>query len=244
MKKFTQWSWNMLGLSFFFSGIISFLPQSYHHPYLLRAALVTFEIAAPSAILVSTVVTYILWPELHKKRGPSGTERFKVWNVLLQHNLNSIFVILEIAIIGNIPILLSHVVFPPIFGIFYVLFSWFMPNRWTVAKKNSVQRNTNKNTQQSMQTTNTKAEKKERNDEIVNTGPQYVYFFLDTTLPGYQTTFFMLFLLCILIFFHAILVFSKNLFLEDLVEIGNATNVFCRLAYFCCFSFLVCRFKD
>ena len=65
---FTAWSWNILGLAFFLSGLIPMLVHFDRestladHPWILRSALVTFEIAAPCAFLTSFIVTYALWP--------------------------------------------------------------------------------------------------------------------------------------------------------------------------------------
>ena len=65
---FTAWSWNILGLAFFLSGLIPMLVHFGRestviaHPWLLRSALVGFEVAAPCAFLTSFIVTYALWP--------------------------------------------------------------------------------------------------------------------------------------------------------------------------------------
>ncbi len=67
---FTAWSWNLLTLSFALNGIITLLSCSestnsdtilhaiFHHKYTLRAALIMFEVAAPTSMLVSIVVRY------------------------------------------------------------------------------------------------------------------------------------------------------------------------------------------
>ena len=84
---YTSWAWNLLGLSFFFGGLIPLLVVVHEmmgteekikiNPWLLRLALITFEIAAPSAFLTSFIVTYGLWPQGYKQHGPSGTVGFK-----------------------------------------------------------------------------------------------------------------------------------------------------------------------
>jgi len=65
---FTAWSWNLLTVSFALNGIIALLSDSassdtifhaiFHHRYALRAALIMFEVAAPTSMLVSVVVKY------------------------------------------------------------------------------------------------------------------------------------------------------------------------------------------
>jgi hypothetical protein len=89
---YTSWAWNLLGISFFLGGLIPLLIVVRRHdsgmmmitgkeeekiwidPWLPRLALVTFEIAAPSAFLTSFIVTYGLWPQAYKQHGPSGLQ--------------------------------------------------------------------------------------------------------------------------------------------------------------------------
>lgn len=105
---YTSWAWNLLGFAFFLGGLIPLLIVCHHNsdmimgttaeeiqqirinPWLLRSALITFEIAAPSAFLTSFIVTYGLWPQGYKQHGPSGTVGFKGPINLIQHNGKSI----------------------------------------------------------------------------------------------------------------------------------------------------------
>lgn len=218
---FTKWSWNLLGLSFFLSGLVSILPPSYHHRFLLRTALITFITAAPSALLVSMVVTYGLWPQLLKEKGTTATLRFQTYYCILQHNLNSFMVLTEVAFLGKIPVLWSHAFFPPLFGLSYILFSWFMAKRW---KRRS---------------------DKDKDELITVDGPQYIYFFLDTTLPGLQPTINLLALLLILLVFYALLSFSEQVFSFQAFGADNdAINFGWRTSCFCLMNYLICRFKD
>ena len=92
---YTSWAWNLLGTSFFLGGIISLLASNERedilneNPWIMRAALISFEIAAPSALLTSFIVTYALWPQAYKEHGASGTHGFKGSVGLMQHNANT-----------------------------------------------------------------------------------------------------------------------------------------------------------
>lgn len=133
---YTSWAWNLLGLSFFLGGMIPMLVVCgkedilYKNPWILRTALISFEIAAPSALLTSFIVTYALWPQAYKDHGASGTRGFKGWIGLLQHNGNSAMVLLEVTLMGGLPVMLSHAAFAPLFAGLYQAFLWSMVNRW------------------------------------------------------------------------------------------------------------------
>ena len=92
---YTSWAWNLLGTSFFLGGIIPLLVSNergdilHDNPWIMRAALISFEIAAPSALLTSFIVTYALWPQAYKEHGASGTHGFKGSVGLMQHNANT-----------------------------------------------------------------------------------------------------------------------------------------------------------
>lgn len=133
---YTSWAWNLLGISFFLGGMIPMLVVYgredilYNNPWILRTALISFEIAAPSALLTSFIVTYALWPKAYKDHGASGTIGFKGWIGLLQHDGNSAMVLLEVTLMGGLPVMLSHAAFAPLFAGLYQAFLWFMVNRW------------------------------------------------------------------------------------------------------------------
>jgi hypothetical protein len=134
---YTSWAWNLLGVSFFLSGTIPIFVASgrddilINHPWILRAALISFEIAAPSAFLTTFIVTYALWPQAYNTHGASGTVGFKGWINLLQHDGNSAMVLLEITLMGGMPVVLSHAALAPLFAGVYQIFLWSMVNRWS-----------------------------------------------------------------------------------------------------------------
>lgn len=135
LGSYTWWSFVLLGLSFLGSSCITFLfyanMESYIHPWLLRFSFLSFEVSAPNAFLVSSAVRYALWPTFLKKHGPTGTLGFKSFHGLVTHNLNVIFVMVEVCLLGGLPVLIEHMTIAPWLGILYVLFSWFMMTRWT-----------------------------------------------------------------------------------------------------------------
>mmetsp|Transcript_16880 Transcript_16880/g.34364 ORF Transcript_16880/g.34364 Transcript_16880/m.34364 type:complete len:554 (-) Transcript_16880:114-1775(-) len=134
---YTSWAWNLLGCSFLLGGIIPLLDVAGRqdvldsHPWILRAALISFEIAAPSAFLTSTVVTFALWPRAYKTHGASGTTGFKGWINQFQHNVNTAMVLMEVCLMGGLPVKLSHAAIAPLFGLVYQSFLWGMTNRWS-----------------------------------------------------------------------------------------------------------------
>lgn len=71
---FTMWSWILLGVSF---SLNAYLASCYHGSlqspppavWLVRTAILLYEIVAPTTLLVSTVVTYVIWPALLRQNG-------------------------------------------------------------------------------------------------------------------------------------------------------------------------------
>eukprot|EP00549_Striatella_unipunctata_P016413 CAMPEP_0118707762 /NCGR_PEP_ID=MMETSP0800-20121206/21424_1 /TAXON_ID=210618 ORGANISM="Striatella unipunctata, Strain CCMP2910" /NCGR_SAMPLE_ID=MMETSP0800 /ASSEMBLY_ACC=CAM_ASM_000638 /LENGTH=202 /DNA_ID=CAMNT_0006610705 /DNA_START=42 /DNA_END=647 /DNA_ORIENTATION=- len=161
---FTKWCWN---LHLFFSTMA------------IATALVVFEIAAPSAMLVSAVVAHGIWPQLLKKG--DDTAHLKRPVSLLQHNLNTVFALTETALLGAIRVRPTDFVVAPLFGITYLLFAWSMTHNW--------------------------APKEE--------GPQFPYFFLDTTM-GWITTLSLLILLLVLLMFFGIFCLAEFVLTEVL----------------------------
>ncbi|CAJ1939149.1 unnamed protein product [Cylindrotheca closterium] len=137
ITTFTWWSFLLLGLSFLALASISFLdaydkrvPQ-----WLLRFALLSFEISAPTGFLVSTVVKYALWPQSLKNKGPQGTNMFRSFFGLVTHNANVIMISIELCLLGGTPVCLEHMAVSPTIGVAYVLFTWFMMYRWVPHEK-------------------------------------------------------------------------------------------------------------
>ena len=195
---FTAWSWNLLGFSFFLSGLIPLLVVYdrghvlTNHPWILRLALISFEIAAPCALFISFIVTYSLWPTAYRTHGPSGTTGLKSWVSLFQHDANTLMVLVEICLLGGLPVKLSHAPFAPLYAGMYQIFMWCMAPYW-----------------------------------VRDHGPVFLYFFVDTTL-GKKTTYFMMGLLTVILMsflFFALLEMGVSMIEHS--EHGVVANLCC-----------------
>lgn len=138
---FTQWSFNALTMSFFLNGIITLNAayqeggHAFHHPILdifldkmwLRIAILLFCIAGPTSMLVSTVTKYALWPQSMK--GPRGSVNLRKPVALVQHNANIIASLLEVGVLGRIPVRFEEFMVAPTFGTIYVFFMWALKDR-------------------------------------------------------------------------------------------------------------------
>lgn len=148
---FTQWCWNALTLSFLLNGCITL--QSAHqddnesssleleqsntsflfHPNILRFAILLFEIAAPTSMLVSTITKYALWPRSLK--GPLGSKSLRRPVALIQHNLNIVASLLEVGVLGRIPVRLEDIPITLVYGCIYVLFMWSLKGHLVETKE-------------------------------------------------------------------------------------------------------------
>mmetsp|Transcript_25328 Transcript_25328/g.39762 ORF Transcript_25328/g.39762 Transcript_25328/m.39762 type:complete len:630 (-) Transcript_25328:2350-4239(-) len=209
---FTSWAWNLLGTYFFLSGLIPLLvihgrkDVLHAHPWIVRGALIAFEIAAPCAILTSFIVTYALWPKAYKSHGASGTIGFKSGVNQFQHNANSLMVLAEVCLLGGIPVKMSHAALAPIFAGCYQLFLWCMTNYWEPKH-----------------------------------GPLFLYFFMDTTLPGKKTTIFMVALLVVMLFFFSAFALLEMAVIK--IEEGNH-GALPNIAFVLILSKVLMKFKD
>ena len=232
---FTWWCVVLLGCSFALSGVIPLLyyyenyyasqedteSASYLSPWLLRAALLSFEVVAPCEFLVATVVKYALWPHALRARGTAGTAVFRSFHGIFSHNVTVILILMEL-IIGGIPVAMSHVAVSPIFGLLYVLFTWCMSNTLAKAAVEPVP----------LKKTGTTVWKR-RN----NVGPQFLYFFMDTTL-GWTTSIALIVLLVVLLTFYAMFSVIDNVM--EHMQGGLVTRLLGSMGLVA----LVCRFRD
>ena len=138
---FTSWSWNVLGISFGLSACITYLVNSNTgtneiYKWLVPLARIIWEIAAPMTLLIGAVVKYALWPaQLNKCREQNPTAKhhyhvMKSWRALLQHNANVIMAMVEISLLGGIPVRMNHLSIPILYGSSYVIFSWIIQLMW------------------------------------------------------------------------------------------------------------------
>lgn len=206
MMPFTSWSWNLLGLAFTLSAYIAFVTVDNNNksisPWILRAALVSWELAAPFALLVAFVIRYVIWPNVLKAK--SSSVNLKHTRNKLMHNANVLFAIMETALLGHSPVVAHHVAMAPLVGILYVLFSWAMIWQWNTP----------------------------------SVGPQFIYFFFDTTLPRYQTSIALIFLLIVLMMFYGLFCVAEWL----LLQMGGGLILHLLFVLVVCSS--VMRFRD
>lgn len=122
---FTSWSWIMLGSTFSLTGYIALMEHFGRgqeiDQWIFRSALVLWELSAPFALLVSAVVRYAIWPVVLATGRPHKLGSFRNQ---MQHNVNSIFVLSEMALLGGPPIEFAHLSLHLFVGAIYILFTW------------------------------------------------------------------------------------------------------------------------
>lgn len=136
---FTQWCFNMLTISFLLNGLITlqvahqesgssidFLQPLVQKDW-IRIAILLFEISAPCSMLVSSVTKYALWPN-SLKNGTKGSVNFRKPVALIQHNCNIFVSLLEVGLLGILPIRIEDAVIAPLYGSIYVFFVWSIRN--------------------------------------------------------------------------------------------------------------------
>lgn len=136
---FTQWCFNMLTVSFLWNGLITLqvaykesgssidLLQPLIQKNFVRLAILLFEISAPCSMLVSSVTKYVLWPN-SLKNGTKGSVNFRKPVALIQHNCNIFVSLLEVGLLGILPIRIEDAVVAPLYGSVYVFFVWSIRN--------------------------------------------------------------------------------------------------------------------
>lgn len=139
LSSFTMWAWALQGMTFLLTGSLPLSLQYYGTAgssaqapqWLYRIALLGWEISAPTSLLVSVVVKYVLWPmALAQQEGENNAKLLKHPGALLEHNWNVIACLLEVAVLGGLPVRGVAWAAAPLFGLVYVLFSYAMMHAW------------------------------------------------------------------------------------------------------------------
>jgi hypothetical protein len=128
LTYFTHWSWVLLGAYF----LLTLLPSAYAE--YAKYALLVWEVAAPNALLVTIIVSFVIWPE--KIKLEQDTTGLGEGNTLAQHCFNTVMVVCELHF-GATPLILAHAPLVPLYGLAYVLFAWIWSHR--VSPKHGVQ---------------------------------------------------------------------------------------------------------
>lgn len=136
---FTVWCWNLLGASCAMNAWLAYLTRQQDKDnakdppptWLLRAAILLFEIVGPCAMLVAFVVKYALWPQALKHGTTEDpTLPFKRVRALIMHNLNVLVALTEISLLGGLPIRATDFGVAVLYGIVYIVFTWSTMMYW------------------------------------------------------------------------------------------------------------------
>jgi hypothetical protein len=178
LAPFTSVAWNLLGAAFLLCGYVALMSdrsdKARLNPWLLRAALILWEIAAPYTLLVSAVIRYAIWPRLIATKG--NTVNLKRLRNILMHNMNVVMATTEIALLGGLPVQWSHVSLAPLVGCAYVVWSWNVTHIWNAPEH----------------------------------GPQFIYYFFDTTL-GSTASLALVALLVVKMVFYSLMVAAESI---------------------------------
>lgn len=68
-----------------------------------------------------------LWPQAMK--GPNGSMGLRKPVSLIHHNLNILSTLMEVGVLGRIPVRLIDVAIAPLWGVIYIFFTWFITHR-------------------------------------------------------------------------------------------------------------------
>lgn len=234
LTPFTSWCWMVLGVGFLLRGIIALAGAKavqaggtvaeaaatttttttpewaefvLGNKYLLRATLVSWELTGPFAMLVSSAITYSIWPQVKKGGKPHNLAGFRNQ---LQHNFNSFAALLEVTLLGGISVEFSHLSMAAAYGVVYVVFTWLMGKYYFGNK---------------------------------TVGPQYIYWFMDTTLEK-TTTMALVALLFALTLYFAMFSFVVEMFLGSGSDDAGPPSLPANVAFLVAGVYIVCKFWD
>ena len=127
---FTVWCWTLQGVyfalacySFFLLPPRGGLDPSNDFSLLAAVALVLFETNLATSILVTVVVSFVLFPHAMKSSVDTNYNLLCRPAALMMHNANVIFMVGELLLTG-MPVFLGHFAFAVLLGCAYVIFAW------------------------------------------------------------------------------------------------------------------------
>lgn len=125
---FTVWCWTLQGLYFALTCYSFFLLEpggagSGEFSLLAAVAVVLYETNLATSILVTVVVTFVLFPHAMKSSGDTNYNLLCRPAAVMMHNANVIFTVGELLLTG-MPVHLSHFAFAVLLGCTYVVFAW------------------------------------------------------------------------------------------------------------------------
>ncbi|KAL7570048.1 hypothetical protein ACA910_017086 [Epithemia clementina (nom. ined.)] len=133
LSYFTFWAWVLEGITFLIIGGIPIWIQVWNvepSPWIYRFGIAFWEISAPASMLVSVVVKYILWSLALRSGNETNLNLLRHPMTLVEHNFNFIACIVEVTLLGGLPIRYIDVPFTLLFGLLYVLFSYWAREYW------------------------------------------------------------------------------------------------------------------
>jgi hypothetical protein len=121
---FTIWCWTLEMICF---GLLLCIELDiFNLPWLIEAAQIAFELALSFAFLVTTIVTFVLYPTAVKEN--HDMDLFFQFRVLMMHNANLLFMIVELLLCPS-KFNFAHFPFAMIFGLSYVVWSWYVAGK-------------------------------------------------------------------------------------------------------------------
>ncbi len=136
-------------------------------------------------------------------KGPNGSLSLRRPYSLIQHNFNIVASLLEVGVLGKMPVRINEITLAPLWGIMYIFFTWFITHRLVETKE-----------------------------------PQFVYFFLDTTLGARKYCFVLASLLVVEASFYLFFSIIDDVLVHfDQGYLFNASVV-------AIISSMCCRFRD
>lgn len=160
---FTAWTYWIQGIFFALGAWCSAADAGFvRHPgpQVVQLTHYSFELSTGCSLLVTVVVTFVIWPEM-VKGGVKTADKLANFHDFMMHNITLLEVVSEI-LLGRIPMYLAHLPFSVFWGLTYIIFSWMQGPR--LARMAA------------------KGDKKLGNSSQGN-GANFMYFFLDWTLP-------------------------------------------------------------
>jgi hypothetical protein len=143
LSSATVWCFMAEGITFVMLGAIPWyvvLTGKEPSRWIMRLAFFCWEAVAPASMMVSATVKYVLWPMALMSKDPSSTDFLKSTSVLLKHNWNILSSLLEVALLGAMPIRYADFsVGALLLGLPYLCFTYYMMYSWVDIKRHGPQ---------------------------------------------------------------------------------------------------------
>jgi hypothetical protein len=143
MSSATVWCFMAEGVTFLMLGAIpwySVLTGKEPSTWIMRLAFFFWEAVAPASMMVSATVKYVLWPMALMSKDPGSTDFLKSTSVLLKHNWNVLSSLVEIALLGAMPVRYADFsVGALLLGLPYLCFTYYMMYSWVDLRRHGPQ---------------------------------------------------------------------------------------------------------